>query len=274
MCQSPPIGSTYYPALFSTILVYLLGLQSWPIWPICWFLSYYSWFSSSYYTCVFMFPRFYKFVYKFRGKSRQLWCILGTLLAANYIALAAFLLTSWPTSNDMGGFRNVSSINFTSFEWTSQSSYFPLTFYMFPPLWFLVFASGVCAAFLYDHYRPAERYSNRYWGYVLDFLRRFFSACRWCYNIARRYATFKCVGGAIAGKDMGGSILKAVYGTYGVVCVRCCRWAWCRCRSTPLTFSAETRRCSLFMLPLPSTYIVLVLVDYPWIYLIMVLLAL
>jgi len=148
-CESPPIGTkNYWASLFSTIIVYLFGLQAWPIWPLAWFLAYYTWFSSVYYFCLLLFPFFYKLLYAYRGKPKQLFAMLFALLITNYALIGAFIAAAWPVTNLEGGFRNVSFLNATSFSWTSNSSYYSLTFYMFPPFWFLVVAAGIVAAFL------------------------------------------------------------------------------------------------------------------------------
>ena len=70
-CEPSPLISSYWGTLFSTVAVYTLGLQSWPLYNFTWWLSYYSWFSSVYYFQLFVYPWLYSFILPFRGKKEH-----------------------------------------------------------------------------------------------------------------------------------------------------------------------------------------------------------
>ena len=71
-CEPAPLLSTYWGSLSSTIVIYALSLQSWPIYLHSWFLSYYAWFSSVYFALLATHPFFYTALCRLRGRKALL----------------------------------------------------------------------------------------------------------------------------------------------------------------------------------------------------------
>jgi len=159
-CESAPLIDGYWGSLFSTMFVYLLGLQSWPVYLFSWFLSYYTWFSSVYYAMLFAHPFFYSHMTAIRGQVKLIWGVTACIVALNYCVVAGWFI-GWVDDSNMGnlGTRDLEA------EWTAQ---FSLMYYLFPPFWFPTYALGICAAFLYDYYRPYEKHSKWKWGVLTD----------------------------------------------------------------------------------------------------------
>ena len=90
-CEPSPLISSYWGTLFSTVAVYALGLQSWPLYNFTWWLSYYSWFSSVYYFQLFVYPWLYSFILPFRGKKSTLLGLTAVVVLANYAVVGGFV---------------------------------------------------------------------------------------------------------------------------------------------------------------------------------------
>jgi len=155
-CEQPPAGMGWGATLTTSTIIYLLGIQSWPIWYFSWWVSYYSWFSSVYYFCLFSYPWLYSCLYSLRGKRTALLAVLAGTFLLNWGIISAFAATmyTWypnPGPND-----------------SELYSQLRLNFYLFPPFWLPCFGSGIIAAFIYDAYRPAEQHGSYLWGWLTD----------------------------------------------------------------------------------------------------------
>ena len=53
---------------------------------------------------------------------------------------------------------------------SSPSQPRPRRYYLFPPFWLPTYFLGICAAFLFDFYRPYEKHSRWMWGVLTDVL--------------------------------------------------------------------------------------------------------
>ena len=194
---TPATPGSYWASLFLTIVTYVFGLAVTPFWPISWWLGYYLWFSSMYYQCLAIFPATYNFFFdKLRKKTTTLLSLLIGLLVLNaaIIAGAWFTLRDYSSSeytersltnvfdhyDDEGAFDVVISEEavppddeYNDTDVISNSAavnvnVYVLSYYLFGPFWALYFIIGVCTAFLYDAYRPAERHRAHVWGWVAD----------------------------------------------------------------------------------------------------------
>lgn len=165
-CEPAPLLSGWWGSLFATIAIYVLGLQSWPMYLFSWFLSYYTWFSSVYYAMVWSQPYFYAPMIAIRGRIKLIWSVTIIIVLLNLCVVAGWLLGSFDDrtydgrlSATMLGARDKEA------EWTGQ---FSLMYYLFPPFWWPSFALGTCAAFLFDYYRPYESHHAWVWGVITD----------------------------------------------------------------------------------------------------------
>merc|ERR1711983_352595 len=134
-----------------------------------WWLGYYLRFSSMYYCCLACFPAMYNyFLNETRRNMKLLLKIMIGLQVLNYL----FLLIFWFIPRGMQGYGHYDSDG----KLTDPEIYtngvaqnaWVLSFYLFGPFWQLYFIVGMCAAFLYDTYRPSERHSVRNWGWLAD----------------------------------------------------------------------------------------------------------
>eukprot|EP00308_Calcidiscus_leptoporus_P011576 CAMPEP_0119370154 /NCGR_PEP_ID=MMETSP1334-20130426/16552_1 /TAXON_ID=127549 /ORGANISM="Calcidiscus leptoporus, Strain RCC1130" /LENGTH=2388 /DNA_ID=CAMNT_0007387159 /DNA_START=53 /DNA_END=7219 /DNA_ORIENTATION=- len=167
-CEPAPLLSTWWGSLFSTVAIYTLGLQSWPIYLASWFLSYYAWFSSVYYAMLAAHPFFYSLMIKLRGQVRMLWTITLLMVILNYIIVAGWFI-GWYEDRTYDNDLKASRIG-TRDDESDFTGQFSLMYYLFPPFWFPTFALGTCAAFLFDYYRPYESHRAWMWGYATDLI--------------------------------------------------------------------------------------------------------
>jgi len=167
---TPATPNSYWGSLFLTIFVYLVGAPITPFWLLNWWMGYYFWFSAMYYQCLMVFPMMYNSLLKMRGNTRKYFMLLISLLVLN----AAFLAITWFSVKDKAGYnvydektgekKGVEDYNKDAFV----DNAIVLGWYLFSPFWMLYFVIGACAAFLYDAYRPAEKSSGRWWGFIAD----------------------------------------------------------------------------------------------------------
>ena len=167
-CEPSALIPSYYGTLITTIVVYALGLQSWPLYQYTWFLSYYSWFSSVYYFQLLLYPWLYSSMLRFRGRKGALLSCMAAFVLANYAVCAGFIEGYLSLSEPTGQF-NASSTN-TGDSTTREANLYVLTFYLFPPFWVPSFVMGICAAFLYDAHRPYLSHHANRWGWLCDVL--------------------------------------------------------------------------------------------------------
>ena len=155
-CEPAPLLSSWWGSLFATIVIYVLGIQSWPIYLFSWFLSYYTWFSSVYYAMVSSHPFFYSRMIIIRGRIRLIWAVTGIIVLLNLCVVAGWFIGWYKDraiiSEDRAIVDGLLGSADDAAEWTGQ---FSLMYYLFPAFWWPSFALGTCAAFLFDHYRPS-----------------------------------------------------------------------------------------------------------------------
>ena len=164
-CEGTPIfKKSYFGSLAFTILIYALGLQVTPFWPLIWWVGYYLWFSAMYYQCLAFFPVLYNRMYELKKKSNWLLKVVGLLFFLN----AVILMGTWlPMRNFVENENSdLDGVSLDNVE--DRNNYLALGLYLFGPFWVVYFAIGVCTAFLYDFYRPAEHHNKRKWGLVAD----------------------------------------------------------------------------------------------------------
>ena len=167
-CESAPLVEGYWGSLFATIFVYMFALQSWPVYMLSWFLSYYTWFSSVYFSMLFAHPFFYSPMIAIRGRIKLIWGVTACVVALNYCVVAGWFI-GWFEDRTYDG--NLAATRLGSrddeAEFTGQ---FSLMYYLFPPFWLPTYVLGICAAFLFDYYRPYEQHSKWKWGVITDLL--------------------------------------------------------------------------------------------------------
>ena len=165
-CEPAPLLNGYLPSLVATLTIYVLGLQSWPVYLFSWFLSYYTWFSSVYYAQLCSHPFFYSRMITIRGQIKLIWAVSITIVLLNYLVVAGWFI-GWFEDRTFDGddVANRMGERDKASEWTNQ---FSLMWYLFPPFWWPSFALGTCAAFLFDYYRPYESHRAWVWGVVTD----------------------------------------------------------------------------------------------------------
>ena len=167
-CESAPLVRGYWGSLFATILIYMFALQSWPLYMFWWFLSYYTWFSSVYFSMLFAHPFFYAPMIAIRGRIKLIWGVTACIVGLNYCVVAGWFI-GW--FEDRTFDRNLAATRLGSrdveAEFTGQ---FSLMYYLFPPFWQPTYTLGICAAFLFDYYRPNEQHSKWKWGVITDLL--------------------------------------------------------------------------------------------------------
>lgn len=160
-CEPTPANLGSWGATYtSTVGIFVLGLQAWPFAiPIAWWLSYYTWFQSVYYFCLFLFPFVYKKFYAHRGDKYFLGlAMIGLFLCNTFIVCGLYLI------NFMIWARGY-----------EHSQPLALTLYLFPPFWTPYFFAGTAAAFLLDKYRPSDKVlARRRWGRTGDLVSIYF----------------------------------------------------------------------------------------------------
>jgi len=169
-CEPSPIIRSYWGTLLMTVVVYVLGLQSWPLYNMTWFLSYYSWFSSVYYFQLFLYPWLYSLALPLRGQKRALLGLTAAVVLANYFVCAGFLgffvLHGNGHAFNASGTEPLGAVDATA----RDANLYALAYYLFPPFWVPSFAMGICAAFLYDAYRPYLHHNAHRWGWLCDII--------------------------------------------------------------------------------------------------------
>ena len=160
-CEPTPVDLGSWGATYaSTIAVFVLGLQAWPFAiPIAWWLSYYTWFQSVYYFCLFVFPFVYRWFYEQRGKRKSLLGAMALLFFLNtFVVCGIYLVTFFIWAR---GYEHRSPLS--------------LAVYLFPPFWTPYFFAGTASAFLLDAYRPYDRLAaRRRWGWAGDLISLYF----------------------------------------------------------------------------------------------------
>ena len=166
---TPATPNSYWGSLFLTLGTYVFGLAVTPFWPISWWMGYYLWFSSMFYMCIACFPATYNY---FFNKTRKNSGLLLKMLIGLLILNAVIITASWFGFKDGEGYGHYNTDGSTNSpdDYTDgvNQNIGVLSFYLFGPFWMLYFITGVCAAFLYDAYRPAERHTAHRWGWVAD----------------------------------------------------------------------------------------------------------
>lgn len=162
--------NSYWGSLILTVLTYLFGFAVTPMWPISWWLGYYLWFSSMYYQCLAFFPATYNYLYsKTRKKVGTLLRLIIFLMVFN----VAVLMAGWIIFKDYDGYNRYDGntgqkLKTDDYKEAGTNNAVVLSFYLFGPFWALYFVIGMCVAFLYDAYHPAERHNAWIWGWIAD----------------------------------------------------------------------------------------------------------
>lgn len=173
LCQGTPLlQDSWIANIFSTLAIHLAGLQATPLWGASWWLGFYLWFISMYFQCLIIFPYLYNALYKNRGQTKRLllWTVAG--LGLNVLIVLAFWYgyaidaTGYGFFDPLTGDRAVPADG--QMEAAGKDNAVILGFYLFAPFWMVYFVAGMCAAFLYDAIRPAEKLRAHIWGYVAD----------------------------------------------------------------------------------------------------------
>ena len=165
-CEPAPLLQSYWSSLASTIVVYVLGLQAWPVYFFSWFLSYYTWFSSVYYFLLATHPFFYSRMLKLRGNKKLLWLVTVLVGLLNYCFVAGWFFGVWE-DRTYDGVEPPAPAADNAAELSGQIG---LIYYQFPPFWWPSFAMGTCAAFLFDAHRPYLSARAYLWGYLVDLM--------------------------------------------------------------------------------------------------------
>jgi len=168
LTEPAPLVRGYWPSLWLTIIIYIIGLQSWPLYMFSWFLSYYSWFSSVYYVMLSVHPFFYTAMLGLRGRIKLLWAVTTIVVLLNFCVVAGWFVLVY---QDRAYGSRLTESTLGRRDWESElSARISLMYYLFPPGWFPSFALGTCAAFLFDHYRPYESHYAWVLGAVTDLI--------------------------------------------------------------------------------------------------------
>lgn len=169
-CQSGPVELPYGGWLTLTLVIFILGLQSWffAFILVGWIL-YYSWFFSVYFFVLLIFPWMHNTIAKSRGKLRDLilWFIIYTVgvLISAWALGAYYLFDSWEQTYSVFEAKSL-SFNF--------QNVYALSTVLFPPYWVPVVGSGVVAYFWYDYARPNQSHYRYIYAGVCDLLSVFF----------------------------------------------------------------------------------------------------
>lgn len=162
-CEPAPLLSGWWSSLLTTLAIYTLGLQSWPLFLYSWFLSYYTWFSSVYYALLALHPSLYARLVPLRGNRRRLWLITIVIALLNGCVVAGWVVGWARPRIDGGGELDAD-------EEAEFVGHFSLMYYLFPPFWWPSFALGTMAAFLFDAYRPNLSHRAYLWGVLCDLI--------------------------------------------------------------------------------------------------------
>eukprot|EP00588_Corethron_pennatum_P012659 CAMPEP_0194265640 /NCGR_PEP_ID=MMETSP0169-20130528/814_1 /TAXON_ID=218684 /ORGANISM="Corethron pennatum, Strain L29A3" /LENGTH=1665 /DNA_ID=CAMNT_0039006149 /DNA_START=543 /DNA_END=5540 /DNA_ORIENTATION=+ len=161
--------TSYWGSLMLTIMTYLFGFAVTPMWPLSWWLGYYLWFSSMYYQCLAFFPATYNSLY---NRTRKKVGLLLWLIIALLVFNVVILMSGWYSFKNYEGYNHYDDTGkkqqIEHYENAGTKNAFVLSFYLFGPFWALYFLIGMCVAFLYDAYHPAERHNAWIWGVIAD----------------------------------------------------------------------------------------------------------
>eukprot|EP00804_Cyclotella_cryptica_P010367 CCRYP_012263-RD/>CCRYP_012263-RD protein AED:0.07 eAED:0.07 QI:3167/0.77/0.9/1/0.33/0.3/10/438/554 len=151
-CEGTPATKTsYWGSLFLTVVVYVFGITVTPFWPLNWWMVYNYFFE------------------KWRNKTT---CLLAWTLAL-LVLNCVIIMVAWFSMRQLEGYT---TYDIETWEPNPPSEYTDgvpsnvavLTFYLFGPFWALFFIVGICLAFIYDAYKPAEQSNARIWGWIAD----------------------------------------------------------------------------------------------------------
>jgi hypothetical protein len=172
VCSAVPAAMSWGLTFFTTLTTYTFALQSWPMmFPVSWFISYYTWFSSVYIFCVFVFPWCHRPLFAAKDNPHQ----LRKLTALWVILLYAYV--------------GIFSVGLSLLEDQVTENWFSLSAYLFPPGWLPCFALGICGQLLFQLHRPRERESAWIWGLVTDCISAAFLAAWLFYGLWAEEAT-------------------------------------------------------------------------------------
>jgi len=162
-CEPTPANLGSWGATYAaTVAIYVLGLQAWPFaFPVAWWLSYYTWFQSVYYFCLFVFPFAYRRFSALRGDKRRLaFAMAGLFLFNTVVVCGVYLLVFFLWAR---GYEHATPL--------------ALSAYLFPPFWAAYFFAGTAAAFLLDAHRPYDTLlGRRRWARASDAISAYFLA--------------------------------------------------------------------------------------------------
>lgn len=147
-------------------MIYALGLQAWPVYLCSWWLSYYSWFSSVYYTMLATQPFLYARLIQLRGQRRALLALTALVVLLNYCVVGGWVVL-WLAQRESDGDLGLARDANAAAELTGQLS---LGYYLFPLFWWPSFACGTMAAFLFDCFRPYLSHRAHLWGHLCDLI--------------------------------------------------------------------------------------------------------
>jgi hypothetical protein len=171
---APAMPNSYWLSLFTTIVLYTSGAAVTPFWPLSWFLGYYLWFISIYYQCLAVYPTIYNRFFRVRRHKAILLKILITLMILSYIIIFSpwFIVRNALRYVPMTDQDDISPDTIEKeavLKYNDSMNTWLLHYYLFGPFWMVYFIMGICLAFIYDAYRPAE--NSHYvwrWGGVAD----------------------------------------------------------------------------------------------------------
>jgi len=156
-CAAAPVDMPWGVTLITSFLTYALGLQAW-LWPVAWFLMFYTWFNSVYYFCLACYPFFHNFMHG-RRNARALWIAMGLMVVGVEIRALGLGLSVLRSVRDVGeDFANA----------------FALSAYLFPPLWLPLFFGGALVAWMYER-STLERCKSKLPGIACDVLTLLFA---------------------------------------------------------------------------------------------------
>ncbi|MDR6232423.1 AMP-binding protein [Pseudomonas oryzihabitans] len=172
-CEGTPLlQESWIANLFSTVVIYLMGLSATPLWGASWFMGFYLWFISMYFQCLVVFPVLYNALYRSRGNIKQLLLLTALGLSLNVLILLGFWYGYAEHATGYGFFDRLTGERMVptaaQMEVADKDNAWMLGFYLFAPFWMVYFVAGMCAAFLFDAIRPSEQRRAYLWGYVAD----------------------------------------------------------------------------------------------------------
>ena len=165
-CQTGPVEMPYGAWLFSTIVVFSLGLQTWfPLWLLSSWFMYYTWFNGVYYFVILVFPVMHNALARVKGdlKAVNRWFIIysAAALATGALLGLYYAFPSWKEHEDVHKAK--------SWKENAQNIY-ALSTMMFPPYWIPCVGTGMVGYFWFDAVRPAESHRRVLYGRITDAL--------------------------------------------------------------------------------------------------------